>query len=70
MMDSLYHKGLVELSGKVTRDLEDINDKKKEEIEREEAFEGKFGARPASQMCAALWKDANNYQTYHTQAVS
>ena len=62
--------GLMELSGKVTRDLGDINDKKKEEIEEEEAFQAKFGTRTPSQVCAALWKDANNYQTYHNQAVS
>lgn len=60
----------MELSDKVTRDLRDITDKKKEEIEGEEAFQAKFGTRTPSQVCAALWKDANNYQTYHNQAVS
>jgi hypothetical protein len=60
----------VELSDKVTRDLGDISDKKKEEVEGEEAFQAKFGTRTPSQVCAALWKDANNYQTYHNQAVS
>lgn len=60
----------MELSGKVTRDLGDISDKKKEEVEGEEAFQTKFGPRTPSQVCAALWKDANNYQTYHNQAVS
>lgn len=60
----------MELSGKVTRDLGDISDKKKEEVEGEEAFQAKFGPRTPSQVCAALWKDANNYQTYHNQAVS
>ena len=64
------YSGLMELSGKVTRDLGDINDKKKEEVEGEEAFQAKFGTRTPSQVCAALWKEANNYQTYHNQAVS
>ena len=65
--DYLHCLGLMELSDKVTRDLRDINDKKKE---GEEAFQAKFGTRTPSQVCAALWKDANNYQTYHNQAVS
>lgn len=60
----------MELSGKVTKDLGDISEKKKEEVEGEEAFQAKFGPRTPSQVCAALWKDASNYQTYHNQAVS
>lgn len=60
----------MELSSKVTSDLEDIFEKKKEEIEGEENFQAKIGARTPSQVCAALWKDASNYQTYHNQAVS
>ena len=54
----------------MTKDLDDISEKKKEEVEGEEAFQGKFGKRTPSQVCAALWKDASNYQTYHNQAVS
>ena len=60
----------MELSTKVTGDLDDINEKKKEEVEGEEKFQAKFGSRTPSQVCAALWKDSNNYQTYHNQAVS
>ena len=60
----------MELSGKVSKDLEDIGERKKEEVEAEEAFQGKFGTRTPSQVCAALWKDASNYRTYHNQAVS
>lgn len=62
--------GLMDLSSKVTSDLGDITEKKKEEIEGEENFQAKVGARTPSQVCAALWKDATNYQTYHNQAVS
>ena len=61
----------MELSSKVTSDLEEIAEKKKEEVEGEENFQAKVGAvRTPSQVCAALWKDATNYQTYHNQAVS
>lgn len=60
----------MELSAKVTRDLGDITEKKKEETEGEETFQARFGERTPSQVCAALWKEANNYQTYHNQAVS
>ena len=62
--------GLMELSAKVTKDIEDIHERKKEEVEGEEAFQSRFGARTPSQVCAALWKDATNYQSYHNQAVS
>lgn len=61
---------LMELSSKVDQDLADIDEKKKEEVEGEEKFQAKLGARTPSQVCAALWKDAKNYHTYHGQAVS
>ena len=58
----------MELSAKVTRNLSDISEKKRDEIE--EGFQAKVGAHTPSQVCAALWKEANSYQTYHNQAVS
>ena len=61
---------LMKLSGEVAEDLSLIAEKRKEDREEEETFQSRLGARSPSQICAGLWKDADNYSKYHTQAVS
>ena len=59
----------MKLSGEVAEDLSLIAEKRKEDREEEETFQSRLGARSPSQICAGLWKDADNYSKYHTQAV-
>ena len=40
-----------------------------EDDQEEEKFQAQFGARPTSQVCASMWKDLDNYKTYHDQGV-
>ena len=32
-------------------------------------FQARVGSRPASQLCATMWKDVDNNHGYHKQAV-
>ena len=53
----------------VKKDLQDISKHRMEDEEEEKEFQRKFGPRPASQVCASMWKDLETYKRYHEQGV-
>ncbi len=61
---------LVKLSAEVGDDLILIAEKKKEDTNNEETFQSQHGERSPSQITASLWKEADNFSKFHSQAVS
>ena len=57
-------------SNTVTKDLRDIGECKVEDDQAEAEFQNKYGPRPASQVCAGMWKELDTYNGYHEQGVS
>ena len=61
---------LIQFSDTVSKDVRDIRACKVEDDQQEAEFQAKFGSRPASQVCAGMWKDLETYKGYHEQGVS
>ena len=60
---------LMGFSDTVMDDLKDIRGCKVEDDKEEEEFQGRYGPRPVSQVCASLWKELETLGTYHEQGV-
>lgn len=56
-------------SATVMKDLREANECRVEDEQEEEEFQARFGSRPASQVCAGLWKELESLKTYHEQGV-
>lgn len=61
---------LMGFSETVTKDLNDISERKAEDEKEEAEFQAVVGPRPISQVVAAMWKELETMATYHKQGVS
>ncbi len=61
---------LMKLSAEVGDDLTLIAEQRREDTNNEETFQCRQGQRSASQIVASLWKEADNFLKFHSQAVS